>query len=216
MQIELDHLFICTSCGAPEAESLVQFGLREGTPNQHPGQGTANRRFPLLHAMIELFWVDDPAEAQSPTARPTQLWERWTQRERGSCPFGICVRPAQGVQDEVPFPAWAYRPSYLPSTQAFHIGEAGLDEPMWIYMGFMQRSGREKHFLENPIGIREITGLILTTPVPLRSKVSQVMIEDGVISTNVGGGHLLEIEFDRARSGQVKDCRPDLPLLFHF
>jgi hypothetical protein len=87
---------------------------------------------------------------------------------------------------------------------------------MWIYMGFMQRSGRAKHFQENPIGIREITRLILTTPAPFRSKVSQTMIENGVISTKISGGYLLEVEFDRARNGQVKDFRPDLPLIFHF
>ena len=54
MQIELDHLFVCTARGAPEAERLVQFRLREGPPNQHPGQGTANRRFAFANAMIEL------------------------------------------------------------------------------------------------------------------------------------------------------------------
>ena len=45
MRIELDHLFVCAAPGAPEAEELVRFGLREGPPNQHPGQLTANRRF---------------------------------------------------------------------------------------------------------------------------------------------------------------------------
>jgi hypothetical protein len=55
MQIELDHLFVCTAPGAPEAETLVQFGLHEGPSNQHPGQGTACRRFSFANAMIELF-----------------------------------------------------------------------------------------------------------------------------------------------------------------
>jgi hypothetical protein len=31
MTIELDHLFICTEVGAPEADQLVAFGLTEGT-----------------------------------------------------------------------------------------------------------------------------------------------------------------------------------------
>lgn len=57
MQIELDHLFVCTNPGAPEAEKLVRFGLHEGPPNQHPGQGTANCRFVFANAMIELLWV---------------------------------------------------------------------------------------------------------------------------------------------------------------
>jgi hypothetical protein len=52
MRIELDHLFVCASPGAPEAEKLVEFGLQEGPPNQHPGQGTANRRFSFANAMI--------------------------------------------------------------------------------------------------------------------------------------------------------------------
>jgi hypothetical protein len=62
MLIELDHLFVCTDPGGPEAEKLVQFGLREGPPNQHPGQGTACRRFSFANAMIELFWVNDGAQ----------------------------------------------------------------------------------------------------------------------------------------------------------
>ncbi len=87
---------------------------------------------------------------------------------------------------------------------------------MWINMGFMQRSGRAKNFLQNPSGIREITGLTLTTPAPLGSIAAQTMIDKGVISTNSGRGYLLEIEFDKGRGGQVKDFRPDLPLVFHF
>ena len=65
MRMELDHMFVCTDPGAPEAEKLVQFGLHEGPPNQHPGQGTACRRFAFANAMIELLWVSDAKEAQS-------------------------------------------------------------------------------------------------------------------------------------------------------
>jgi hypothetical protein len=53
MQIELDHLFLCTAPGAPEAEKLVQFGLHEGPPNQHPDQGTACRRSNASQKIIE-------------------------------------------------------------------------------------------------------------------------------------------------------------------
>jgi len=65
MAFELDHVFIRVSRGAPEAEHLVQFGLREGQPNIHPGQGTANRRFFFINAMLELLWVEDARVAQS-------------------------------------------------------------------------------------------------------------------------------------------------------
>jgi hypothetical protein len=54
MTVEFDHMFICTQLGAPEADRLVAFGLSEGTPNSHPGQGTACRRFFFRNAMLEL------------------------------------------------------------------------------------------------------------------------------------------------------------------
>jgi hypothetical protein len=69
MRIELDHLFVCTAPGAPEAEELVRFGLREGPPNQHPGQGTVNRRFAFSNAMIEFLRASDAQEAQSEDPR---------------------------------------------------------------------------------------------------------------------------------------------------
>jgi hypothetical protein len=65
MGIELDHLFVCTARGAPEAEGLVQLGFHEGPPNQHSGQGTACRRFSFANAMIELLWVSDERELEA-------------------------------------------------------------------------------------------------------------------------------------------------------
>jgi hypothetical protein len=164
MRVELDHVFVCTAPGAPEAEEFVRFGLREGSPNRHPGQGTASRRFAFANAMIELVWVDDAEEARSECSRPTQLWERWTSRAGKSSPFGICVRPVDSQDTESPFPAWKYRPSYLPDPLVMHVGEAGVEEPMWVYLGFMRRVDREQWFVEHPIGLREITNLTLTTP----------------------------------------------------
>jgi hypothetical protein len=214
MRIELDHLFVCTAPGAPEAEELVRFGLREGPPNQHPGQGTANRRFAFANAMIELVWVSDAKEAQSEGPRRTLLWERWSGREREASPFGFCLRPVDSQNMESPFPAWVYRPSYLPDPLVMHIGEAGVEEPMWVYLSFMGRADREQWFVDHPIGIREITNLTLTTPVPLRSTVSRRMVESGILSVQEGSKSLLEIEFDYNQRKEIMDFRPHLPLAF--
>jgi hypothetical protein len=214
MRVELDHLFVCTAPGAPEAEGLVQFGLHEGPPNQHLGQGTANRRFFFANAMLELLWVHDAKEAQSEGARRTLLWERWSGRHSGASPFGICVRPSDPQHTEPPFPAWQYRPTYLPDPLIMHIAETGVEEPMWFYLSFMRRIDREQRFVEHPIGIREITGLALTSPVPLHSTVSQRMVESGILSTRRGAIPLLEIEFDGNRQNQIVDFRPHLPLVF--
>jgi hypothetical protein len=214
MQIELDHLFVCTVPGAPEAEKLVQSGLREGPPNQYPGQGTANRRFAFANAMIELFWVSDASEAQSQSTRRTLLWERWSGREHTASPFRICLRPVDFQDTGLPFPAWEYRPAYLPDPLVMHIGDGGIEEPMWIYLSFMRRAHREQWFIEHPIGIREITGLTLTSPVPLRSPVAQRIVESGVLSAREGATTLLEIEFDSNRRKEYVDFRPHLPLVF--
>jgi hypothetical protein len=214
MRIELDHLFVCTAPGAPEAEELVRFGLREGPPNQHPGQGTANRRFAFANAMIELLWVSDAKEAQSECPRRTLLWERWSGRGGEASPFGICLRPVDSQNPELPFPAWEYRPAYLPNSLAMHIGDVGVEEPMWIYLSFMRRVDRLQRFVEHPVGIREITSLTLTTPVPLRSAVAQRMVESGILSTQKGPRSLLEIGFDGNRRKETVDFRPHLPLVF--
>ena len=214
MRIELDHLFVCTSPGAPEAEVLVRFGLREGPANQHPGQGTANRRFGFANAMIELLWVSDAKEAQSEASRRTLLWERWSGRQSNASPFGICLRPVDSEDAEWPFPAWEYRPAYLPDPLVMHIGDAGIEEPMWVYLSFMQRLDRERQFVEHPIGIREITSLSLSTPALFRSAAAQRIVESGVLSTQIGPESLLKIGFDGNRRKEIVDFRPHLPLMF--
>lgn len=214
MGMELDHLFVCTAPGAPEAEELLQFGLREGPPNQHPGQGTANRRFAFLNAMIELIWVSNAAEAQSPMTRRTLLWERWSGREEAASPFGICLRPTDSPDGAPPFASWEYRPPYLPDPLCLHVGEAGCEEPMWVYLSFMRRSQREQWFSEHPAGIREITGLNLSSPVPLRSEASEKTVADGILTVRTGPKSLLEVEFDGGRRNARVDFRPQLPLIF--
>lgn len=215
MRLELDHLFVCTHPGAPEAEKLLQFGLLEGPPNQHPGQGTANRRFPFLNAMIELLWVSDRGEAQSENTRRTLLWERWSERKGKACPFGICLRPADSADSGPPFPAWEYRPAYLSAPLLMHIGHAGIDEPMWVYLGFMRRVHHQGRFREHPAGLREITGLTLTTPLPLRSQASQTVVAAGILKTQVGAASQLDIQLDGGRRA-LMDFRPHLPLTFRF
>ena len=95
-----------------------------------------------------------------------------------------------------------------------NIGGAGVEEPMWIYLNFAQRVQREQRFIEHPIGIRQITGLTLTTPVPLRSAVAQTVVENGILSTHTGTTSLLEIEFDGNRRKACVDFRPQLPFIF--
>lgn len=87
MGIELDHVFVCVAAGAPEGNRLTTFGLIEGTPNSHPGQGTANRRFFFRNAMLELLYVHDEREARSPLVAPTRLWENGDTAQPATLPL---------------------------------------------------------------------------------------------------------------------------------
>jgi hypothetical protein len=135
--LALDHVFICCSVGAPEAAALVRLGLQEGSPNQHPGQGTACRRFFFANAYLELLWVSDEEEAQSEAVRRTRLWERWSTRGVGTCPFGIVLRPDPPGDSNPPFETCAYCPPYLPSGKAIELAVGTpLSEPEFFYLRF--------------------------------------------------------------------------------
>ncbi len=222
MTVEFDHMFICTAVDAPEADLLVAFGLTEGTPNSHPGQGTACRRFFFHNAMLELLWVHDESEARSPLIAPAQLWERWRYRSTGYSPFGICLRPSTqhaGLQPVLPFPTWEYRPPYLPS--GLHIdvaSETSNSEPMLFATPFGGRPdtklpSEHRQLLVHPRGIGEITAVHITLPRsgPISHAVRAVQ-QTGSVSFGSGSEHLAEVEFDHGGQGQSADFRPTLPL----
>lgn len=214
MKLELDHVFVCVARGAPEAERLLEAGFTEGPPNEHPGQGTACRRFGFANAMLELFWVSDEAEAQGEAARRTMLWERWSRRKAGASPFGVCLRPvAHGDSEGPPFAGWRYEPVYLPAPLAMHVGDAGVEEPMWVYLSFLRREMREQWFVPHANGAREVTGLMVVSPGAFWSEASRRVVEDGVLLVVAGAEHLLQIELDSGVRGESVDLRPDLPLI---
>ena len=124
------------------------------------------------------------------------------------------MRPIHPQDTGIPFTAWEYRPAYLGDALSMQIGEAGIEEPMWLHLGFMRRAQRERWFTEHLNGVRVITGLTLTTPTPLRSDASQKVIESGVLTTRTGATSLLEIELDGHRRKEHADFRPRLPIVF--
>ena len=81
MTIKLDHVFILTDPGAPQATQLAALGLIEGTSNEHLGQGTANRRFFFSNTMLELLYVRDAAEAMNGPGHQLRFVERTSNSE---------------------------------------------------------------------------------------------------------------------------------------
>jgi hypothetical protein len=220
MAFELDHLFICTDIDACEAENLVSFGFVEGRSNTHPGQGTANRCFFFHNAMLEMLWVHNPEEAKSEPIHLTHLWERWSGRNNGTCPFGVCLRPVEGSGDVVAFSSWAYCPPYLPKTMSIAVGTNSdvLTEPMLFQTPFGKRPDRysteKAQPLEHGIGLCEITRVELVSPVENKpSREFQAVIDTNQIKLRVGAEYCMELGFDGEVQGQQVDFRPGLPLL---
>jgi hypothetical protein len=216
----LDHVFICCSTEAPEAAALARIGLKEGSPNTHPGQGTANRRFFFENAYLELLWVSDPEEAQGELARPTRLWERWSKRQGGACPFGVVLRPGAEAGDrDPPFATWSYHPPYLPPGLAIEVAlGTPLGEPGFFYLRFARRpDDARREPITHAIPLTPITGVSIGIPAPgSRSTVALSVEATGVVSFSSTDEYVMTLAFDGDRRGNVVDLRPELPLVLRW
>jgi glyoxalase-like protein len=215
----LDHVFVCCSVGGEEASVLARLGLVEGTSNTHPGQGTASRRFFFTNAYLELMWVADANEARGPLAAPTRLWERWSRRAVGACPFALVLRPGGGDGREPPFAAWAYHPLYLPPDLAIHVAEGTpLGEPELFYLAFARRPDQVSvQPLAHRLPLREVThvSVVLTGSEPL-SPAAQAVERAGLVAFSRGDAPLMTLVFDGGAAGGRADLRPDLPLVLRW
>jgi hypothetical protein len=73
------------------------------------------------------------------------------------------------------------------------VGETGIEEPMWVYLSFQKRVQYLQRFSQHPAGIREISGVTLTTRVPLGSSVSEKIVKSGILKAGTGMTPLLEM-----------------------
>jgi len=225
MTIELDHLFTFVSAGAPEVTRLLEFGLSEGQPNTHPGQGTACRRFFFRNAYLEFLWVHDEEQAASDWVRRLCLVERFQYLRTGASPFGLIFRPASAMGEPVklPFATWVLHPPYLPEPLNLDVAEnsAGAIEPLLFYMSFGSRPDDyfrgSRQPMEHQAGFKEITGVRITSPLAQSlSTTVQATERTGLAQFISGSSQLLEVSFDCATQGRLMDFRPELPLLFRW
>jgi hypothetical protein len=218
--VEIDHVFVSACVGAPEGDRLIDLGLVEGSPNRHPGQGTANRRFFFANAMLELIWVENEAQAQSDVgpARRLHLWERWANRDRSACPFGVCLRPTAGTSDSAPFPSWEYRPSYSPVGLPVANNSTVDTEPLLFYIPMHRRpdslpADRREPY-EHALPIRELTSVRIFSPgTTTPSSALLAAVRTGAFSFHHAPRPLLELGFDGERHEARADLRPALPLV---
>lgn len=197
MPLALDHVFICCDDGAPEAEALRTIGLAEGSGNVHPGQGTSNRRFFFRQGYLELLWVHDPGEARSARTSPTRLWERWSGRSTGCCPFGLCF--GAPVTESLPFPTWAYRPLYLPPDRAIHFASGlALDEPELFVLGWSTPPAPPPaQPIEHANGLLAINAVSIGLPLgSAPSAALQAAVAAGLVQIHPSAGFEMRLEFE--------------------
>ena len=188
---------------------LTEFGLVEGTRNDHPGQGTANRRYPLANTFLELLYIRDAEEAMNGPAGGLRCVERLA-ADNGS-PFGIVVRSTDDSNDE-PFPGWRYHPQYFNADQYFQVGEnsEALEEPLCICMPVMPPSAEKQPQPLEPFV--EVTELRIGVPLDRPSAVLESVGACERIMLALGKPHHMEIVFGHGRAGKSKNFSPQLPL----
>ncbi len=219
MQLELDHVFVCVDPQAPEAELLKDFGLKQGRGRIHHGQGTANVCFFFHNAYLELLWLNNTNEIQSPVVQPTGLWERCRWKETQACPFGVCFRTVI-PSSQLPFPTWDYDAPFLP--QGFNIPiitkQNNLAEPLiFIWTGNQKPANYpsdKRQPLDHQPPLNEITKVRVCLPGEQNFSVGVTkLIEEGLINFHFGDRYQLELEFDHGKQGQLRSFGSTLPLI---
>lgn len=214
-RLSLDHVFLAVQRGGPEAERLVDAGFVEGPPNTHPGQGTACRRFFFEGGYLELVWVEDPEQAESPHVAGTALGRRLGGGEEASR-IGICLRLPTGAA-RAPVETWAYRAPYLPAGSSIPVAVSSSDarEPLLF---FLPRSlvGSPATTLHGN-GARAISRVSVTLATHGRpSPELEWLVGAGPVVFEAGEAEALTIELDGGVQGGGLDLDTPTPLVLRW
>jgi hypothetical protein len=230
--VEVDHVFLATRPGAPEAAALRAAGLHvPEQPMRHTGGGTASLSVLFENAYLELLYPDSTAGdgASSPAERAH--WRRvfgW--RESGASPIGVGLRRLAGGPDSLPFPTERMAPQpWMPPGMEMHLVTTAADSmapgvfvvPRGMALtGWIDRVRRDTArapMLQHPLGVRRVTGVrvVVTRPDAMPPNV-RLLRDAGVLQVEQGAGPLVELTFDGGSRGATKDLRPELPLLIRY
>ncbi len=217
MNLELDHVFILVEPEARVADLLIAKGFQEGTPNHHPGQGTANRRFNFTNGMLEFIWVRDAEEAVNGSGRDLRFPDRAT--DPTASPFGVILRQKDSSSlesSEMLFNGWTYQPSYFPPPKAFHVGanSQNISEPLCIYVPFsLPQSLTNRGEINSSFAISNVC---IHTPSADTEEVLNAVNKADRLLIQHGKEHLMEIVLNDREMGKVADFRPEIPLIMHW
>ena len=196
----VDHIFIFSQNQGGDAEELLDFGLAEGSSRIHQGQGTTNRKFYFENFFLEILWVHDTSEIQSPVTSVTGLWERSNFKENNHSPFGLCLDNTGGT--EALFQnSQKYQPAYFP--EGMHVdfinSKENKDLP-WLFR--LPMKGPKKPTTEptnHRLGLKKLTKAEFQLP-QISNWAKNCQSEQ--IQFKKSGETSLTIEFDRMTRGK--------------
>jgi hypothetical protein len=149
--------------------------------------------------------------------RRTRLWDRWSQRHAGACPFGVVLRAGSDAgMRHAPFPAWEYAPGYLPKGLVIEIAiDTPLTEPEFFYLGFQRERARQgQEPVVHAIPTTDLTGATISIPAPgPGSRAARSLEAAGLFPFDTSTEYGLRLAFDRMIGGRAADLRPELPLV---
>jgi hypothetical protein len=231
--LELDHLFIWVSRGAPEAAALQSSGLHtDGAVHRHAGQGTSSVVFTFEGAYLELIWVDEPdAVERSGQKMGTDLLARADWRRTGASPFGVGLR-RRAPGGAPPFPVREYWAEWMKPETSILIAESSAEvkEPLYFVVPddialpppeqleqlFLSQPEQRNNFV-HPLGVRKLTGVELTLNREGEfSSTASTLSLNGVVGVSRGAAPHAELIFDQGARGESLPLAPSLPLTLKY
>jgi hypothetical protein len=165
-----------------------------------------------------MFTLADHAEAESDVTRPTRLWDRWTARRHGSCPFGLVFTPDAAGPLRPPFSTWSYEPAYLPHGLAIEIAvDTPLTDPEFFVLPFRTARKADRRPPQATIRGISMAHLRIGTPAgPPTSPAARWAVATELVTFEPSDDYVLTVTFDAGANGQLADARPRLPLVLRW
>jgi hypothetical protein len=198
--MKIDHIFIFSN-QRQEADTLLEFGLTEGSGRTHPGVGTANRRFFFENFYLEILWVENEAEAKA--NNELGICERSKFQETAYSPFGLCL---EHTPDTHPIfnSAYKFQPDFLPKGKEIEI--ITNEKLPWI---FRFPPSREKKNISEPrlheVGIRQLTKVTFNLKAKDFKDILVEIERKSAIVFEEARKDWLILEFDHGRQGKMKE-----------
>jgi hypothetical protein len=228
--VEVDHIWIMVSAGAPEREALKKAGFTISPQlNEHDGQGTASVTAEFQNTYLELMWVEPKVPVAPGAERAVEKFRNRTAwRTTGWCPIAVGMRRITKDDPKFPFPTWTVSPGWLPSGSSIEILTARDDtkspslfvtpralavDPKTDAKG---ARGPLSTFV-HPLGVKRLTAVRLFTPSAYKPvEAFEYLRTSGVIGVTPGPEWAVELTFDGGARKKTKDLRPDLPLVVKY